>query len=132
MNALVIDDNYTVRRFLRHKLEQMGWSVRTAKDAYDGLLAFREFLPELITIDLLMPINDSVDALHLIDLIREEHPSAIVLAVSSFAPKLDVPSFCAKKSIELFDKADPGKAPFTRLLERVAALSEQIKSTVCN
>jgi CheY-like chemotaxis protein len=128
MTALIIDDNGVVRDFLRLKFEAIGWKVVTAKNAYEGLLSFRDSLPRLVTIDLLMPINNGLDSLQLINMMRDEQPKAIILVVSSFAPKPDLQGFFRGKGIELFDKANPENPRFDQLMERVGSLFAELSA----
>ena len=126
--ALVIEDNSVVRQFLRLELEHRGWSVAEAEDAYRGLLAFRESGPQLVTLDLVMPINDGLDAMQLARMIREEDPEVILLVVSSFAANRDIQSFFQKHQLELFSKPTAGNPKFDKLLERVDDLYQELNA----
>jgi CheY-like chemotaxis protein len=126
--ALVIEDNSVVRQFLRLELEHRGWTVAEAEDAYRGLLAFRESGPQLVTLDLVMPINDGLDALQLARMIREEDPEVILLVVSSFAANRDIQSFFQKQQVELFGKPTAGNPKFDKLLERVDDLYQELNT----
>lgn len=120
--ALIIDDNPVVRHLLRLEFERRGWVVTEAKDPFEGLLAFREVGPRLVTLDLLMPINNGIDSLELARLIRVEDPAVAVLVVSSFAAAPEVQVFFAKQRIEIFEKASADNPTFDRLFERVDEL----------
>src|SRR3984957_8633271 len=105
--ALVIDDSPVVRRYLRFRLESSGWSVAEAGDAFSGLSVARDLRPDLITLDLVMPINNGIDGIHLAHMIREESPDTTLLIVSGLASEADVQSFLQKHHLEFFGKADP-------------------------
>lgn len=126
--ALVIDDNPVIRGVLRLELEDRGWHVTEAKDPYDGLIAFREIGPQLVTLDLLMPVNEGVDALHLAEMIREVDPEVSLLIVSSFAANQDLQLFFAKHHLEWFDKANAERPNFDKLLERVDRLKKELET----
>jgi CheY-like chemotaxis protein len=85
-------------------------------------LTFREVGPELVTLDLIMPIDHGVDALQLAQMLREEDPEVTVLIVSSFAANQDVQVFCQKRRIELFEKTSVDNPNFDKLFERVDRL----------
>ena len=123
--ALIIDDNSIVRHLLRLEFERRGWVVTEAKDPFEGLMAFREVGPRLVTLDLLMPINNGIDSLELARLIRVEDPAVAVLVVSSFAAAPEVQVFFAKQRIEIFEKASADNPTFDRLFERVDELFPQ-------
>ena len=121
--ALVIDDSPVVRRYLRFRLESSGWSVAEAADAFSGLNAALELRPDLITLDLIMPINNGIDGIHLAHKIREESPDTTLLIVSGHASEQDVKSFLKKHDLEFFGKADPAEVGgFARLFARTDEL----------
>jgi CheY-like chemotaxis protein len=124
--ALIIDDNSVVRHFLRLKLVQRGWNVVEAKDSYEGLLTLREVGPELVTLDLIMPIDHGIDAMQLAQMIHEEDPKITILIVSSFAVNEDLQGFCQKKRIELFEKTSVDNPNFDKLFERVDRLFSEL------
>jgi CheY-like chemotaxis protein len=53
--VLVVDDERDSRVLIKHFLEDFGCQVFTATTGEDGLALAREHLPDLITIDLIMP-----------------------------------------------------------------------------
>jgi two-component system KDP operon response regulator KdpE len=52
---LVIDDEPQITRVLRAALTAQGFDVRTANDPEEGLLLFRDWPPDLVVTDLVMP-----------------------------------------------------------------------------
>jgi len=52
---LVIDDEPQITRVLRAALTAQSFDVRTANDPEEGLRLFREWLPDLVVTDLMMP-----------------------------------------------------------------------------
>jgi two-component system chemotaxis response regulator CheY len=84
VEALIIDDSPVARRIIRHHLEQIGCKVMgEAENASLGLKLFRELKPQLVTLDLIMPAVDGIDASEAFRLMREENPSAKILVVSA-------------------------------------------------
>ena len=121
--ALVIDDSPVVRRYLRFRLESSGWNVAEASDAYSGMNAMLEIRPDLITLDLVMPINNGIDGIHLARKIREESPDTTLLIVSGLASEQDVKDFLHKNKLEFFGKSDPSDVGgFARLFARTDEL----------
>ena len=59
--ALVVDDDPMDRRLVRHLLEEEGWSVVEAEDGQTGLESLDEAQPDLIVLDLTMPVMDGFD-----------------------------------------------------------------------
>lgn len=56
--VLVIDDDPTARDLLIHYLEENGFKVLSADNGTDGLRLAREYLPAVITLDVMMPEMD--------------------------------------------------------------------------
>ena len=66
---LVIDDEGQITRVLRAALTSQGYQVRTANDPEEGLLVYREWGPDLVITDLMMPTMTGVDVCRAIRLI---------------------------------------------------------------
>ena len=58
---LVIDDEPQITRVLRAALSAQGYDVRTANDPEEGLQVFKEWPPDLVVTDLMMPGLSGVD-----------------------------------------------------------------------
>lgn len=52
---LVVDDEAPVRKYLKMVLEDEGFRVKTASDGGEALEAVRKEIPDLISLDLVMP-----------------------------------------------------------------------------
>ena len=55
---LVIDDEPAIRRLVDEALSASGYEVRTAHDGADGLKVAAAMLPDLILLDIMMPVTD--------------------------------------------------------------------------
>jgi two-component system, OmpR family, KDP operon response regulator KdpE len=58
---LVIDDEPQITRVLRAALSAQGYDVRTANEPEEGLRIFRDWPPDLVVTDLMMPGMSGVD-----------------------------------------------------------------------
>ena len=58
---LIIDDETQITRVLRASLTAQGYSVRTANDPEEGIQIYREWAPDLVITDLMMPTMTGVD-----------------------------------------------------------------------
>ena len=61
--VLVIDDDHDARTLIRHEFEELGCEVFLASSADEGLSLARTSLPDLITLDVMMPGKGGFDAL---------------------------------------------------------------------
>jgi CheY-like chemotaxis protein len=62
MRILVADDGPAGRALLRRLLELEGHTVRTALDGLEAIEAARRWQPDLILMDLHMPVCDGIEA----------------------------------------------------------------------
>lgn len=120
--ALVIEDNPAVREILRAGFEARGWTVVEAGDAYHGLALFQKHLPELVTLDLIMPINDGMDSVQVARTIAEAYPEVTIFVLSALSAEAEVNRFFTDYGIELFDKLSSGNSALSDLLKKADAL----------
>ena len=73
---LVIDDEPQITRVLRAALSAQGYDVRTANDPEEGLQVFKEWPPDLVVTDLMMPGLSGVDVTRAI---RTRVPTPILI-----------------------------------------------------
>ena len=64
--ALVVDDNPDMLKVLEFQMEVMGFSVITANNGKEGVKKAMEEVPNLILMDIMMPVMDGRDATRLI------------------------------------------------------------------
>jgi diguanylate cyclase (GGDEF)-like protein len=62
MKILIVDDSPTIRAALRSLVEKMGHSVTEADDGSKALFLYQQDRPELVLIDVVMPVMDGYDA----------------------------------------------------------------------
>lgn len=60
---LVVDDESTLLSTIRAYLEQEGYVVQTAQNGRSALLIFRDFQPDLIVLDVMLPEIDGLEVL---------------------------------------------------------------------
>jgi two-component system KDP operon response regulator KdpE len=68
---LVIDDEAQITRVLRAALTAQAYQVRTANDPEEGLQVFREWGPDLVITDLMMPTMTGVEVCRAIRLMGQ-------------------------------------------------------------
>jgi two-component system, chemotaxis family, chemotaxis protein CheY len=84
VEALIIDDSPVARRIIRHHLEQIGCEVvGEAENAAVGVKLFRELKPRIVTLDLIMPALEGIDAMAAFRIMRQEKPGAAIVVVSA-------------------------------------------------
>ena len=78
---LIVDDSRTSRKILRSIVEDAGHDVvGEAMDGQDGVNKYKEMRPDLVTLDITMPVMDGLEALKCI---REVNAEAKVIMVTA-------------------------------------------------
>jgi CheY-like chemotaxis protein len=110
-SVLVIDDDPVVREFVAATLTDWGYAVREAGDGPSGLAAFREWRPEVVVVDFVMPGMSGADVARTI---LEEQPGQPILFVSGYS------------QTDAIKQAAPG-APLLAKPFRAEALDESVR-----
>lgn len=58
---LVVDDEPAIVQFLQRALSHEGYDVETAMDGYEGLIRVGQFKPDLLLLDVRMPLIDGLE-----------------------------------------------------------------------
>jgi CheY-like chemotaxis protein len=77
-NILIVEDDKDLNNAYSIILESAGYTVESAFDGKEALEALKTFNPDLILLDLLMPIMGGLEFLQNYDL-KHEHPNVKVL-----------------------------------------------------
>ncbi|MCA9945570.1 MAG: response regulator transcription factor [Anaerolineales bacterium] len=73
---LVVDDELTLRNTVKAYLEQEGYAVHTAADGRSALHIFRDFQPDLVVLDIMLP---EIDGLELLRQLRQTSDVYIIM-----------------------------------------------------
>lgn len=86
MKILIIDDESLVRRSLRRAAESRGHQVEEAVDGKEGLERWTPFQPDLVFLDILMPVMSGPEVLKQI----QGQNSAKIILISAFSGEYDL------------------------------------------
>jgi DNA-binding NarL/FixJ family response regulator len=119
VSVVAIDDSEDLLFLVRDALERSGQFsvVGTAADGEQGVAAVRAAQPDLVLLDILMPVMDGMSAL---PLIRQECPDAIVVMLSALGDATGMP----QKAMSL------GANGYIHKDGRIQALPEQLRVIV--
>ncbi|HXA02885.1 MAG TPA: response regulator transcription factor [Cytophagaceae bacterium] len=59
---LIVDDEQDILEILQYNLSKLSLDIRMARDGEEAVDVAREFLPELILLDIMMPVMDGIEA----------------------------------------------------------------------
>lgn len=62
--VMIVDDALFMRNMLRNILEQEGYEiVAEAADGGEAVLTYRDIRPDIVTLDIIMPVKNGIEAL---------------------------------------------------------------------
>ena len=100
MRVLVVDDEPDLRELYAVNLKEAGHEVLTAANGAEGLGLLKGTNPDVILVDLMMPVMDGYEFLHHLRKMPEHRgtPAIVVSAVATgaFSRKLGASGFVAK------------------------------------
>jgi DNA-binding NtrC family response regulator len=79
--VLVVDDEESMRYFLRRSLKRKGYEVRVAESGEEAVEAARADPPDVVLLDLRLP---GMDGLAVLERLREEAPDSVVLMMTGY------------------------------------------------
>ncbi len=83
VTALIVDDSAVARRLASYHLRRAGCTVvGEAASAFEALESFHRLKPNIITLDLVMPIKDEVDSMAVVRAVKKEVPETAIIVVS--------------------------------------------------
>ncbi len=80
-SILVIDDNRLIRQTFKSHLTSEGFDVTLASDGREGVEEFQKLQPDLVILDIHLPVIDGIEVLKQI---REIDPNAYVIMITAF------------------------------------------------
>ncbi len=80
VRVLVVDDEQSITELLSMALRYEGWQIRSAGDGQGALRAAREFRPDAVVLDLMLP---DMDGLTVLGRLRRELPDVPVLFLTA-------------------------------------------------
>ena len=76
---LIVEDDEHIRTVFRRNLEGAGYEVVEASDGKEGLKAYRDYSPDLVITDIVMPEKEGTE---MITELRRDFPDVKIIAVS--------------------------------------------------
>jgi PAS domain S-box-containing protein len=119
---LVVDNHPVILKFMTQLFEKEGHQVMTAETGLDALDILRNFIPDIIFIDLVMP---NIDGRKLCQIIRKipklKDIFLVILSAIAAEQKVDFTEFGANACI--------AKAPFNKMVKHIHTVMDQLSLT---
>lgn len=121
MKILIIEDDEFFQKFYSSKLKDAGFEVEAGRDGNEGLAKIKDFKPNLILLDLIMPNKDGFEVLSTMSQ-TPTYKNIPVLVFSTLGQEEDV-----KKALSLGAKDFINKSffDFESLQEKITSLLSQ-------
>ena len=121
IKVLIVDDSFIVQEILQEMLSADSEIevLDTASNGKEGVAKAKALNPDMITMDLNMPVMNGLDA---IDQIMEEHPTKI-LVISSMSEAKIAFDACAHGAMDLFPKEEIQPENASKLTEKIKSLA---------
>ncbi|MCR5283785.1 MAG: response regulator [Lachnospiraceae bacterium] len=119
--VLMVDDSRTSRKLLRGILEEAGHEiVGEATNGQEGVQQFQALKPELVTMDITMPVLDGVEALKMIKALDKNSKVIMVTAAGQKGKVME----CIKAGADEFITKPFEAKEITSAVEKVAGNKE--------
>lgn len=102
---LIAEDDQFLRHFLRVELQKRGFETKTARNGEEAIKALKEFTPDLILLDLVMPVKDGFAVLEELKA-SEKYQSIPVLVATNLGQKEDLDKGLALGAADYVVKTD--------------------------
>jgi len=88
---LIIDDDHLISMFMNRKLNKLGYECKACLDPREAIQIIQEFKPNLIFLDVMMPVINGIELAHIIK--NTESISNIpIIIISAKSNKQDINS----------------------------------------
>lgn len=91
--VLVVDDEEPILELLRYNLEKGGYEVETAVNGMNAIEIAKRFLPDLVLLDIMMPVMDGVETCRRIREIPELQKTFVVFLTARSEEYSEVAAF---------------------------------------
>jgi two-component system chemotaxis response regulator CheY len=84
LRVLIADDSSSARDLIRFHMQRFGYEVvAEAENGAEAVTLFKTLRPDVVTLDLVMPSVNGIDALAAFRLIKKEDPLVAIVVVSA-------------------------------------------------
>src|SRR6186997_345072 len=87
---LIVDDEPDIVQFLSYNLKSKGYLTATANDGVEAIRKAREFKPDLILLDVMMPNKDGITTIKELRQMPEFANTAIILLTALSDEKYEI------------------------------------------
>ncbi|MEA5426219.1 response regulator transcription factor [Arcicella lustrica] len=93
LKILLVDDDPDILELLEYNLQKEGFQIRTAENGLLGIQVAQDFLPDMILMDIMMPVMDGIEAGRIIKQSKELKNSYLIFLTARTEEYSEVAAF---------------------------------------
>ncbi len=93
LKILLVDDDPDILELLEYNLQKEGFQIRTAENGLQGIQVAQDFLPDMILMDIMMPVMDGIEAGRIIKQSKELKNSYLIFLTARTEEYSEVAAF---------------------------------------
>jgi len=87
---LIVDDEPDIVEFISYNLKSKGYLIATARDGIEAIRKAKDFIPDLILLDIMMPNKDGIEAIRDLRKMPEFEDTAIIFLTARSDEKSEI------------------------------------------
>lgn len=113
MKILVVDDDVDIQRLYKEDFEMEGWEVSIASNGKEAKELFKNEVPDLITLDILLP---DIDGIKILRWMKERRPAVPIIMSSAYDYRDDYAAWDSEAYIVKSSNTEELRSMMRRLL----------------
>jgi DNA-binding response OmpR family regulator len=115
MKILVVDDDLHIQRLYKEEFEEEGYEVVIASNGKEAIDMFDREVPDIVTLDILLP---DVDGIRLLRQMKEKRPKVPIIMSTAYDYRDDFAVWASEAYIVKSSDLDDLKSTIKKLLEK--------------
>ncbi len=115
MKILVVDDDLHIQRLYKEEFEEEGYEVVIASNGKEAIELFDSELPDIVTLDILLP---DVDGIRLLRQMKEKRPKVPIIMSTAYDYRDDFAVWASEAYIVKSSDLDELKATIKKMLTK--------------
>jgi len=115
MKILVVDDDLHIQRLYKEEFEEEGYEVVIASNGKEAIDLFDSEVPDIVTLDILLP---DVDGIRLLRQMKEKRPKVPIIMSTAYDYRDDFAVWASEAYIVKSSDLDELKATIKKMLTK--------------
>jgi DNA-binding response OmpR family regulator len=115
MKILVVDDDLHIQRLYKEEFEEEGYEVVIASNGKEAIELFDREVPDIVTLDILLP---DIDGIRLLRQMKEKRPKVPIIMSTAYDYRDDFAVWASEAYIVKSSDLDELKSMIKKLLEK--------------